>query len=272
MSFASLSWYEFPETRPALDALWQRIARALREQGLEGVPDELCRFVPAEKQWASGELLLGQACGYDVLFGYRSHLQPVATPHFAAPGCRGPEYRSFLVVRDEASYRELAHLRGARCVINSAHSHSGMNALRHRVAPLQTDGRFFSEVAVSDAHEESLRCIARGDADVAAIDCVTWALLARHRSSALEGLRILERTEAAPAPPFVTTAGATAAQLGALRAALSASLADPELAAVRDALLLTEISVLPLEAYAPIAEQRRDAELRGYFELGPPAG
>jgi ABC-type phosphate/phosphonate transport system substrate-binding protein len=43
-----------------------------------------------------------------------------------------------------------------------------------------------------------------GNADTAAIDCVTYAMLARYRPRALAGLRILAETDPAPAPPYVT--------------------------------------------------------------------
>ena len=43
-----------------------------------------------------------------------------------------------------------------------------------------------------------------GRADVCAVDCVTWALLARHRPSALHGLRVIALTEPMPGLPLVT--------------------------------------------------------------------
>ena len=62
-----------------------------------------------------------------------------------------------------------------------------MSALRALIAPHAASGRFFAEVRVSGAHSASLAMVARGEADVAAIDCVVHALLARHRPGALHG-------------------------------------------------------------------------------------
>jgi ABC-type phosphate/phosphonate transport system substrate-binding protein len=90
------------------------------------------------------------------------------------------------------------------CVINGRESHSGMSALRALVAPLSKGGRLFSDVRVSGAQLESLAMVAQGEADVAAIDRVTLALLARHAPVALAGTRTLCRTAGAIAPPFVS--------------------------------------------------------------------
>jgi len=105
--------------------------------------------------------------------------------------------------------------------------------------------------------------VARGEADVAAIDCVLHALLARHRPEALAGTRALCRTASAPAPPYVTRAGAGHDLIGHLRAALQAALDDPELAAARGALLLDGVEVLPPSAYDEIHDLERLAARHG---------
>ena len=116
----------------------------------------------------------------------------------------------------------LADLRGKVAAINQPDSHSGSNALRALIAPLGRDGRFFGRVEVGGSHAASLAMVAAGAADVAAIDCVSHALLARHRPAALAGTGVLCRTAAAPALPFVTRADAGADLIERLRAALPA--------------------------------------------------
>jgi hypothetical protein len=83
-----------------------------------------------------------------------------------------------------------------------------MSALRALVAPLSHDGRFFAGIEVRGSHRASLTMVAPGEADVAAIDCVIHALLARYRPAALAGTRPLGWTPGAPAPPFVIKAEA----------------------------------------------------------------
>ncbi len=69
---------------------------------------------------------------------------------------------------------------------NAEHSQSGYNVLRKMVAPLSREGRF-SAVMFSGSHRQSLRELQQENADIAAIDCVTYALLQRHQPQALAG-------------------------------------------------------------------------------------
>ena len=161
-ALASLPWYDLREIREATDALWSELARQLRRAGLANVPSRLNRAVAYERQWTSTDFLFGQACGYDVRMAYADHLQVVATPCYEVPGCNGSNYSSYVVVREDSPFDLVEDLRGTRCVINTPTSHSGMNVLRALVAPLHSDGRFFSMVCMSGSHQRSLQMIQRG--------------------------------------------------------------------------------------------------------------
>lgn len=269
---ASLPWYDLAEVRGAHDALWSAVAGRLRAAGVDTVPERLERGVDYRVQWRSGRLLLGQACGYDVAAAQARALRVVATPRFDVEGCVGARYRSFVVVRRRSAIHGVADLRGGRCVINTETSHSGMNALRRLVAPLRRGGPFFGEVLVSGAHERSVEVVASGAADVAAIDCISYALLARHRPAALADLRILCRTELAPAPPFVTSAATPAWQVEAIRVALDEVLTHAPDPAPWSTLPLRGVSVLPRDAYASlVGPAPAAAGSRQATRLEPPA-
>ena len=66
-------------------------------------------------------------------------------------------------------------------VINGPNSNSGMNLLRASVQPYIAAGKsaYFGSTLVSGGHIESLRAVAEGHADIAAIDCVTYVLAQR---------------------------------------------------------------------------------------------
>lgn len=267
MRLASLPWYDLAEVRELLDELWSAIARRLEAQGVDAVPSRLDRNPDYQAQWSDGELLLGQACGYDAVLGHADRLRVVATPHFAFPGCEGPHYRSFIVVRDACPAERIADLRGLRCVINTPTSHSGMNVLRSLVAPLHVQGRFFASVAISGAHEHSLHMLRNDAADVAAIDCVTYGLLQRHRPAALIGTRVIHETASVPAPPFVTSARTPATIAAALTSALEHVVRVDPVRRVLDAIGLYDVSRLDIAAYRPIAALACEARAEGYREL-----
>ncbi len=267
MSVASLPMYDLPELRAAHAALWAGIARHLRQAGGPRVPAALCQDRPADEVWRDRTLLLSQCCGADLMGGFAGKLRVVATPRYRAAGCAGGDYASLVVVAEGAEIRELEQLRGRVAAINDPESHSGANALRALIAPLSRDGRFFAAVEVSGAHVASLALVASGAADVAAIDCVTHALLARHRPAALAGTRVLCRTAPAPALPYVTRADAGDDLAARLQAALRAALADPELGIVREQLLLDGIEQLAPAAYRRIPAFARFARRHGYPAL-----
>jgi ABC-type phosphate/phosphonate transport system substrate-binding protein len=267
MAVASLPMYDLPELRAATDAWWQGLARAFGREGIANVPDALDRRASYQEIWTSPDLLLSQTCGYPLKHALSGRVTLVATPCYAAEGCEAASYCSVVIVGADNPVGAIGDLRGARCAINGPDSQSGCNALRALVAPLAERGRFFGIVAVSGGHAASIALVAAGEADVAAVDCVTHALLSRHRPAALAGTRVLCRTPSAPGLPCITREGAEDDLLQRLRAGLARAMADPQLAAARDALLLADAAVLPLAAYDRITELEDAATAAGYREV-----
>ncbi len=267
MSVASLPMYDLPEVAAATDAWWAGIARALRRAGLKDVPVGLCRDRDMTRPWRAADLLFSQTCGYPLTHEFAGKLCVVATPCFDCLGCEGPRYCSLLVVREDDPAIALGDLRGRVAAVNGPTSQSGYSALRANVAPLARSGRFFSEVVLSGQHANSLALVAGGKADVCAVDCVTHALLVRHRPSAVANLRVLGSTVDAPGLPYVTRADAGDEVLHRLRAGLFAALADPALAAARETLLIADAEVLPDAAYDRIVEIEEQSRASGYARL-----
>ena len=267
MAIANLAMYDLPELAAANDAFWAGMARALVRAGLDDVPAALTRGAGLDALWRNPELLFGQTCGYPLTHTYKDTLRLVATPVYGAVGCEGSNYVSFIVVRAEDPVRGLGDLRGRTAAVNYATSQSGYSALRASVAQYARDGRFFGRVVESGGHPNSLALVAAGEADVCATDCVTHALLARHRPEALAGLRVLTLSPEAPGLPYVTRATAGDELVARLRAALFVALEDPDLATAREALLLADAEVLPLSAYNPILDMEARAQALGYAEV-----
>lgn len=267
MRIASLPWYDLAEIHGAHDRFWAAVAGRLQADGVTDVPEHLDRERPYDAGWHHPDLLLGQACGLDAVLKNAPPLQLVGTPHFELAGCDGPRYRSFVIVRNGSGVQALADLRGRRCVINAHTSHSGANALRSMVAPLHRGGVFFGRVLQSGAHEASLAMLQRDEADVAAVDCVTFGLLQRHRPHALAGLRVIAHTRPVAAPPYVTHATTPAAVVHRLQSALAHAIQTLQ-PALRETLGICGISRLGMTAYEPIAAQARQANALGYRELG----
>lgn len=260
---ATLPMYDLQEVRTATDAWWRGLARAVRRAGLHDVPRTLTRGPPLGQLWRDPALLFGQTCGYPLVHRLQGQVRLVATPCHAAAGCEGPAYRSFVVVRTGDPARAIEDLRGRTVAINDEDSFSGWHALRASIARGVGPGRFFGEIVTAGSHRGSLAAVRTGQADLAAIDCVSHALLGRHAPAELEGTRVLTATPAAPGLPWITAAAVRDDAQERLRDGVFAALADPDLAEVRAALLIAGAEVLPHAAYDRIAALAKEGSAVG---------
>lgn len=268
MRVASLPMYDLPELREHTDALWAALARALEARGASGVPRSLCRDRALPSVWLDPDLLLSQTCGYPLVRQLAGRVEVVATPRYRVAHCEGTWYRSHIVVPRDSTAASLADLAGSVCAVNEPDSHSGMNALRALVAPLAGGGKFFRHVRWTGAHRASLELVARGEADVAAIDCVSFALFEQALPDLTAQVRAIELTAACPGLPIITAAGTSRSEIEAMREALAEVEADPALAGARDALLLDGFETLPADVYRRVDELADQAARLGYPDLG----
>ncbi len=235
-----------------LDEFWRCLAKNLKREGITNIPSRLEHGFPVRSLWNDPGLLFTQCCGYDVVNRYVDLLAPIAVPHFSAPGCSGPEYSSFIVVRNDNPATDIFEMRESVAVINGPESHSGMGALRHLVASRSKGGKFFSKIMVSGSHCNSMEFIESGKADIAPIDCVTYALLERHRPRSISALRVLGTTYQAPAPPYVIRKADEEQCVERFWLALSQTYGDPNLQSVRQDLFLGDVERVTIEHYEKI--------------------
>lgn len=205
--------YDLPELRQATNAWWASLAAALRQAGFGDVPRDLDRSEPLDTVWRDPDLLLSQCCGRDYVTHLRGVVDPVAIPVYAIPGCRPGTYRSVLVKRADDAREDLLAFEDARAAVNYPGSHSGRVALGHALARVGAKDPFFAEGVLTGAHRRSITAVREGAADLAAIDLVTWTLLAEVAPRELAGLTVLGTSEEAPALPFITRWGGPVAGL-----------------------------------------------------------
>ncbi|WP_419963623.1 phosphate/phosphite/phosphonate ABC transporter substrate-binding protein [Pantoea vagans] len=243
---------------PATRALMQAVVTLLAQHDTDAQPvwpDDLLAH------WRDDRLLLSQTCGYP-LVSQLPAVQLVGTFHYQAAGCSGRDYRSWLVARDKQA--TLADFNGQRAVANSPDSQSGYNALRF-VAALQ--GVTFSQLLLSGGHRKSLGTLRDSQADIAAIDCVSWALMARYAPDELRGLHIIGETPAAPGLPLITAASTSAARLATLRMALHQLVSDPAWRGVCDDNLISGFSSVQRDDYQDVLAWEQQAAALGVTRL-----
>jgi ABC-type phosphate/phosphonate transport system substrate-binding protein len=264
---AALPMYDLPQLKAATDAFWRAIAERLEDAGLI-VPPSLTRTSDYKAIWGNPDLLLGQACGYPLVKQFTNALQIVATPIYGSPGCEGFEHCSVFIVNAKAKYRTLADLRGSVCALNGFDSNTGMNLLRVAIAPFAKNGRFFQAVALTGAHHKSLEAVAGGRADVAAIDCVSFAHFQRFEPEVTARVLKIAQSSRTPAPPFVTAQKTDSGILRILKEALREVATAPDLEAVRSALNIEGFAFETHGEYERLLRIENDAVALQYAELG----
>lgn len=273
---ASLGMYDQPWLVAANDALWAGIARQLRQRGIVGTPPLLDRARPLGRIWRDPDLLFAQTCGYPLVTALTGRVTPVAAPIYDAPiddapgipgAIRGATHRSVVIVAEAAPFRDLGALRGSRAAINGRDSNTGMNLFRRALADVAEGRPMFSAVVETGGHIASLEAVRGGAVDVAAIDSVTLALTRRHRPDLAAGVRVIAATPPSPTLPFITRAGAGADEVAAVRAALAAAIADPELASATAALGLVGLAPARRADYDILTRYAEEAAAMAYPDL-----
>jgi ABC-type phosphate/phosphonate transport system substrate-binding protein len=248
---ASLPMYDWPELSSANDALWRAIARRLAAAGI-AAPAALERSRLVDDVWRDPGLVLSQTCGFPFATRLSGTVSLVATPVYAVEGCEGAYYSSMLVARRGEGGGALADFAGRLVAFNARDSLSGYVALRAAMRDAGITPQSFDWVETG-GHRASVRAVAEGRADLAAIDAVCWALAARFEADAAGRLSVVGQTPLRPALPFISAGGRSDTELDTTRSALSAALSDSETEEARKVLKLVEVAVVTDAHYEPLA-------------------
>ena len=221
-----LPMYDWIETRLATNALWSCIHDALKRQGIAS-PETLDRDQAPEFGWLSPQLLLSQTCGLPLIQELRGRVAVLGCFSWQGQPASG-EYHSVIIARDTLAIEKLSAPRGQRVAINHASSYSGCLALKRWISLMAKPAAVFSKVITTGSHRESVRAVTTGLADIAAIDCISWALAKRFDSTALS-LKVVARTDDRPGLPLITSMRSSPSMLDGLRVALheAVTILDP---------------------------------------------
>jgi len=247
----SLPMYDWPEIREATDSLWQAVRWQLSERGIEA-PETLDRRPDPEALWNAPDLLLSQTCGYPYANMLADKVALVGTPAHAITGAAPGSYFSVLVARKTQPPQHLRDLTGKRFACNMQHSQSGFAAPVRLLAAARLASQ--PQSLETGAHRASIRAVANGEADWAAIDAVAWELAKRHEPAA-EELAVFARTPETPALPLITSLQ-HANRADIIADAFEAAIAGLD-EQTRDAVLITGLTRFKPEDYAPLAAPLR---------------
>ncbi len=109
-----------------------------------------------------------------------------------------------------------------------------------------------------------LDAVRAGRIDVGPLDAYWHLLIAKHEPALAAGVRVLDVTEVATLPAFVTAASTPVATVDALRAAFVRAALHPWFKEYADALLIEGFAAVDTPDYARTLEWDRAARAAGY--------
>ncbi len=241
---ASLPMYDRLELTEAHRRFWELIRRELEALGVAG-PASLSRGVSdLLGHWRSPDLVLSQTCGMPYRLELRDAVTLVGTPDYGVEGCPPGYYRSLFVARTSDERSSLEEFASGTFAFNETMSQSGYNAAKTHVHAM---GFWFAQERQTGGHVASAHAVARGSADIAAIDAVTWRLMQRH-DPVVSALRVVDATTPTPGLPYITSVRSDAHVIFAAVTQAIAGLSSQD----RDALGILGLVTIPDEDYLAI--------------------
>lgn len=117
-------------------------------------------------------------------------------------------YYSYLIVPVNSPAKRFEDLRGKRFAFTDPMSNTGKLVPEFMLARQgETPAHFFSEVIYTSAHDKSVRMVAEGGVDGAAVDSLIYDYMIRKEPQLAKKTRILTRSEPYGIPPVVVRPG-----------------------------------------------------------------
>lgn len=241
---ASLGMYDRPETHGSNDRLWALIRDGMRQAGL-AAPDSLTRGACAYwSAWQDPDLILSQTCGFPYRARLRPHVTLIGTPDYEVEGCPPGYYRSIFVARADDPRQSLPEFDQAGLAFSEDLSQSGWAAPQNHAASL---GLTLRPVLRTGGHLMSARGVAEGRAEIAALDAVTWSMIAEWEPFAAD-LKTVGATLPTPGLPYIAAPGSNGPLLFAIVERAIAGLPDAD----RRILRLKGLVAIAAETYLAV--------------------
>jgi phosphonate transport system substrate-binding protein len=148
----------------------------------------------------------------------------------AMPQVKGKSiYYSYIIVRKESEITQFEELRGTVFAFADPKSNSGKLVPTYMLARMnETPDSFFSRYIFTYGHDKSMRAVAEGLVDGAAVDSLIWDYVAQRQPQQIKQLRIIARSDPYGIPPVVVRPGLDPELKKQLKDILLSASTDPE--------------------------------------------
>jgi len=176
----------------------------------------------------------------------------------AAPQAYGATvYYSYIIVPKESSVSSFEGLRGRRFAFTDPLSNTGRLVPTYMLARMnETPESFFKEVIFTKSHDKSIKAVAQGVVDAAAVDSLIWEFLNAMNPEFTAKTRILEKSPPYAIPPIVVPRDLAPELKEQLRQAILNAHTDPKGQAILRQMKIERFVEIPDSAYDSVREMQ----------------
>jgi phosphonate transport system substrate-binding protein len=209
----------------------------------------------------AGQLEVALVCPYPYVDGERDFGMELLA---AAVHEDQTAHYSYLVVPAGSDAGGLDDLRGGAFAFSDPNSHSGWLAPAYQLALLgETQDSFFARHVFTYHHSESIRAVADGLVDGAAVDSLVYDYLATTDPGLVALTRVIARWGPYPSPPFVASPDLDPGLKESLRSSLVGMSQDAEGRAILDKLQLDGFARIDDAAYDVVRQMESTVNATG---------
>lgn len=207
-AIATLSMYDWPETADALDRFWKQISAYIKQIGINA-PDDLHHVESQVPLWTNPDLLVGQTCGWPYANKLRGKVVPFARFDYGLEDCPPGMYQSIYIGRSEDDAKFIKSRAGLAEVqsvaVNGDDSQSGFHVFGEIGNTSAANCLPAKKRVISGAHRNSIKYVAEGRAQIAAIDAVAFELARQYDAETVAGVTAIGKSEPKPGLPLITS-------------------------------------------------------------------
>lgn len=197
--FLALPMYDWPEIKPANDRFAMALVQAITPLGI-AVDPVLRRGGDPHTDWLRPDLVLSQTCGLPYVRQLEDKVCLLGAPSYDID-CPAGHYRSLIIGPEDET--QINWGKPIRFAYNDERSQSGFSALIHWLKSKSVGIDKLIPIK-SGSHRKSIKLVADGRADIAAIDSVCWALSSKFDRFA-SMVSVMDKTVITPGLPYITS-------------------------------------------------------------------
>jgi phosphonate transport system substrate-binding protein len=173
------------------------------------------------------------------------------------------KYYSYIIVAKHSPIRSFSGLRGKRFAFTDPLSNTGKLVPTYMLARMhETPDSFFGQYIFTGQHDKSIKAVAQGVVDAAAVDSLIWEYLNATKPDLTAKTRILEKSPPYAIPPLVVPRDLDKKLKEKLRSIFLNAHKDPKGRAILDKMKIDKFVVIDDKAYDSVREMQAWIESR----------